>query len=236
MRRRLTALCDRLLTTLTLSATLTGCPDLGSRYAAEELWLAEATQWSDVAPIIEARCASCHGETPAGGATFSLLSYDEVFTWAERIRQRVIEQKDMPPGGLNEAQEFELLARWLAQGAPELLAEPLAGVTGGGGAAGEPAAGESAGLEAGAPLAGEAEPSLGWTELRPLFEIYCNTCHADPPTGGAPFPLTTLEAVRAQLERVRIRTVERMDMPPGGVRDPEDLERFRLWLEQGGPE
>jgi hypothetical protein len=51
----------------------------------------------DVAPILYAKCATCHhaGEM----APMSLISYTEVRPWARLIRERVV-SREMPPGML----------------------------------------------------------------------------------------------------------------------------------------
>lgn len=234
--------CSWLGPLLTLCGALlfTACPDLGARYAEEELWLLTPSSWEDVEPIFTRRCVTCHGETPAAGATFSLVTYDQAFHWAERVRRRVLISKDMPPGGLQDPVERDTLARWLAQGAPGPRA-PLAGVEAGtraGVMGGEPQGGNIEGGQMGgeAGQGGASPRPLGWSDVVTLFEVYCNTCHADTPTGGAPFPLTTYGAVQPYLERVRVRSIERRDMPPGGIQDPDDLSLLERWLMEGGAE
>jgi hypothetical protein len=80
----------------------------------------------DIAPIVRARCVSCH--RPGGDAPFSLVSYDDVRTRAHLIA-RVVRARVMPPwkptgGGPFEgdrwmtAAEIELLERWTLAGAP----------------------------------------------------------------------------------------------------------------------
>lgn len=207
------------------------CPDLGERYAAEELWLSMPSSWESVEPIFKVRCRACHGETPAAGATFSLSTYEQTYHWAERIRQQVILYRTMPPGGLQDEQELERIAHWIAQGAPGPSAI-MAGVE-----AGEDA-GESGlmgGMNSGQE-AGNSAMNLSWSDVASLFDIYCNTCHANPPTGGAPFPLISYQAVQPYLARIRIRSIERQDMPPGGIQDPNDLARLEQWLNEGGIE
>ena len=73
-------------------------------------------------------------------------------------------------------------------------------------------------------------------DVFPLFEIYCNTCHANPPTGGAPFPLKTYSDISPYLERFQIRVIERLDMPPGGIQDPNHLDLIQRWIDAEGPE
>jgi hypothetical protein len=189
--------------------TLSGCLGLGERFAQEELWLAEPVGWEEVAPIFEARCAVCHADPPLGGATFPLRSYDEVAPWVERVRARVIVAQDMPPGGLRDLNERDLIARWLAVGAPA-PAEPVGGAA--------------------------VAPPTWEGDIKPLFDLYCNNCHAPVPTGGAPFPLTTYAEAAPWIDRFEVRVLERMDMPPGGVRDADDLALIESWVRAGAPE
>ena len=111
-----------------------------------------------------------------------------------------------------------MIAEWIAQGAPR----------------GEMPIDEERGGES---MSGEEVITPTWDQsIFQLFEIYCNTCHADPPTGGAPFPLKTYEQALPHLSRFIERVVEEKDMPPGGITDEEHLERIRLWVEAGGPQ
>jgi hypothetical protein len=82
----------------------------------------------DVAPILYARCASCH--RPTQMAPMSLLSYEEVRPWAKAIRQRVV-RREMPPWFADPAHgrfvndaslpqaEIDTIAAWVDRGAPK---------------------------------------------------------------------------------------------------------------------
>ena len=84
--------------------------------------------FNEVAPIIYARCSSCH--RPGQPAPFSLLRYDDVKLRAERIAA-VTKLRAMPPWppepGFGEFanprrlsdEEIDLLQRWVADGVPE---------------------------------------------------------------------------------------------------------------------
>lgn len=81
----------------------------------------------DVAPILYARCVSCH--RPNEMAPMALRTYQEVRPWARAIRQRVL-AREMPPwfadpahgAFANDARlpdaEVETIARWVDAGAP----------------------------------------------------------------------------------------------------------------------
>lgn len=81
----------------------------------------------DVAPIVFAKCVSCH--RPGEVAPMSLLKYEQVRPWAKAIRQKVV-SREMPPWGadpkygtfandisLSDA-EIQTIVDWVAAGAP----------------------------------------------------------------------------------------------------------------------
>jgi peroxiredoxin len=86
------------------------------------------TYSADVAPILQAKCQSCHHPGQAG--PFSLLSYEQARRWAASIREVVAERR-MPPWhadprygrfrndrSLSDRQRATLLA-WVEQGTPQ---------------------------------------------------------------------------------------------------------------------
>jgi hypothetical protein len=66
----------------------------GLTAVALEAQTAVPTFTADVAPILQAKCQSCH--RPDAIAPMELLTYEDVRRWAPRIRDRVAERK-MPP-------------------------------------------------------------------------------------------------------------------------------------------
>jgi tetratricopeptide (TPR) repeat protein/mono/diheme cytochrome c family protein len=81
----------------------------------------------DIAPLLYARCASCH--QPDGDAPFSLISYDEVRRRATQIAE-VTKRRYMPPWKPGEPgtflgerrlteQEIERIQEWVAAGTPQ---------------------------------------------------------------------------------------------------------------------
>ncbi len=88
---------------------------------------AKLTYARDVAPIIQARCQECH--RPGQIGPMPLLSYDDVSSWSEMIRE-VVQERRMPPWhaapghlkfkndrGLSPRDRETLLA-WIEQGCP----------------------------------------------------------------------------------------------------------------------
>src|SRR5207247_4270351 len=101
----------------------------------------EVTYATDVAPIFQKRCQTCHHTGTS--APMSLVTYDEVRPWARSIRQRVA-SRDMPPWHLDKTvgirhykndrslsdEEIATIARWADDGAlqghPADMPPPLA--------------------------------------------------------------------------------------------------------------
>ena len=83
--------------------------------------------YSQVAPILQSRCASCHN--PQGGAPFNLLTYDDAKQWSGQILE-VTQNRYMPPwlpapgkgDFLGERRladtELETIRSWVGAGAP----------------------------------------------------------------------------------------------------------------------
>lgn len=208
------------LTVLLLSA----CAGFGERFAEEEIMATQSLTWNDIEPIFLAECVGCHDDPPKLGAPQSLRNYDEVAPWLNRIKVRSLDLKDMPPGGLRTQGAEILLSEWIRQGAPFTDQS-------------EEMAGEQAGEMAGETAGEMTKDSPSWEhDIYPLFEIYCNTCHANPPTGGAPFPLKMYEQAQPYLDRFQVRVIELQDMPPGGISNLEDLELLQTWLDLGAPQ
>lgn len=84
------------------------------------------TYCEHVAPIFDAHCVSCHREGEVG--PMPLVSYDDVFSWRETIRE-VLESRRMPPWGASgghfandpslSTEEAKLVLSWLDSGAAE---------------------------------------------------------------------------------------------------------------------
>src|SRR3979411_2145273 len=80
----------------------------------------------DLAPILQARCQSCH--RPGEVAPMSLLTYKETRPWAKAIKDAILTKK-MPPWFANSGHfknerrltgtEVATIAGWVENGAPE---------------------------------------------------------------------------------------------------------------------
>ncbi|MBF2053253.1 MAG: hypothetical protein IGS03_07275 [Candidatus Sericytochromatia bacterium] len=75
--------------------------------------------FADVEGIVQQRCISCHSANPFPQGGISFDNPADIQARASRIRLRVVQQRNMPPGnstGMTDA-ERELLGRWIEQGA-----------------------------------------------------------------------------------------------------------------------
>ena len=84
----------------------------------------------DVAPILQAKCESCH--RPSSIGPMSLVTWEETRPWARSIRTRVA-SRQMPPWHIDKSvgiqhfandrsltdQEIDVIVRWVASGAPK---------------------------------------------------------------------------------------------------------------------
>lgn len=73
---------------------------------------------TDVMPIVTSTCAtpSCHNSTGVGGIV--LQTYDQVKANTDRIRQRVLVDKTMPPNGALNSSELNIIQCWINAGTP----------------------------------------------------------------------------------------------------------------------
>jgi hypothetical protein len=91
---------------------------------------AKPTFSKDIAPILQAKCQSCH--EPGSIAPMSLITFDEVRPWARSIRLRV-STRQMPPWHIDKGvgvqqfkndisltdQQIDTIVNWIDQGAPQ---------------------------------------------------------------------------------------------------------------------
>ena len=73
-------------------------------------------------------------------------------------------------------------------------------------------------------------------DVQPIMRDYCQTCHRVVPVAGAPYPLVTLEEVRQHADRVRVRSVQLGDMPPGSALPDALRATLDAWIAGGMPE
>ena len=95
---------------------------LGCYYDKEELLYPSETvdcnsvnaTFTSVKPIIATKCATagCHNSASAAGGAV-LETYDQVKAKADRINQRAIVEKTMPPGTALTSEETAILKCWI---------------------------------------------------------------------------------------------------------------------------
>src|SRR5439155_1900300 len=83
---------------LALAGAVIASVSSGSISAAAPAANSAATFTKDVAPILQAKCLSCH--RPGTVAPMSLLTYQDARPWARSIRERV-SRREMPPWHLD---------------------------------------------------------------------------------------------------------------------------------------
>lgn len=94
----------------------------------QQVFAQEITYYKDIAPIVAAKCASCHH--PGGGGPFSLLNYEDVSKRVSFIKD-VIQSRYMPPWQPDNSyvhfandrslpeNEISLIAKWIDSGSPK---------------------------------------------------------------------------------------------------------------------
>lgn len=113
----------RLLTSVAAAGLLLATPPL----VAHDPIPGKVTWERDIAPIVEARCVSCH--SPGGRGPMSLATYEEARPWARAIREEVLARRmpkwhaargygDFENDPSLSSFEIALIAAWVDGGAP----------------------------------------------------------------------------------------------------------------------
>lgn len=72
----------------------------------------------EIADFLLRHCSLCHGAQPVGGAPYALVTLDETRMHLAAVLDRVVEKRDMPPGGgVVTDEERAMLTRWAEAGA-----------------------------------------------------------------------------------------------------------------------
>ena len=70
--------------------------------------------------------------------------------------------------------------------------------------------------------------------VRSIMNGNCTSCHSNPPTNGAPMPLTTFENVKNAVQtRGLITQIENLEMPPGGSLSGAQIQAIKDWQTGG---
>lgn len=173
------------------------------------------------------RCVACHD----GSKSFNCLAYADVKSRLDRMKDRVLDKRDMPPGAPLSAGQYDLLARWIAAGGPEF------------------------GEQAPPPLPPPKplEPKFASIHEKILINM-CVHCHSPGKPGGG-VPLNTLKdlvdsprllvipgnAAESGLYlavREKAKPSKKMPPPDSGIRPltTEEVQVIVDWINSGAPE
>lgn len=86
---------------------------------------AVGVSYQDVKKIFEKKCASCHNKN-SPPAQPDWTNYNIAFSRRDRIMDRAVVKKNMPPGNPLPAAELAVLKKWIEAGAPENGENPVA--------------------------------------------------------------------------------------------------------------
>lgn len=209
--------------------SLLGCMGFGEVDPRETILIDYA---SHVQPLIEKRCAPCHGDPPIGGSV-TITNEAGAIEHAERIHARAVILGDMPPGSPLSTTEKRILDTWIRAviSTPEMNEGGSAGTMGG---------------EAGMNV---DDAPINWDDdIGPLFELTCAGCHsAAAPQSG--LDLTTYEGITAGGDQGGlIDTTDvtqsllidylrgsngRLQMPPGSPLSEAEITQVEVWLVEG---
>jgi len=85
----------------------------------EETGATTVTYDKDISGLMAASCTRCHGTTLSNGAPFPLTTYDEVNTRSIAIVETIQVlngRSQMPPSGLLNATDINLVKQWIEDG------------------------------------------------------------------------------------------------------------------------
>lgn len=74
------------------------------------------------------------------------------------------------------------------------------------------------------------------TDILPIVTTKCAIagCHdANAPANSSGFSLLTYDELRSKVDRISVRVVTQMTMPPTGPLPPADISKFKCWIASG---
>ncbi len=191
----------------------------------------------DVADVLAKQCLSCHGHPLSGGATVSLVTYDELTAKSPidgtmEVARSVIRMQagTMPPGGGGTG--ADVLQGWVNGGVAK-------GTCGGAGGSGQTTT-STTDTNTNTNAAGVP------CDVADVFGKHCFSCHGHPLANGVTLPLVTYDELAADSPTypgtsVAARAVARMqkgDMPPAGKEtpaSPAEIAAVQAWIASSMP-
>lgn len=161
--------------------------------------------------VIGPQCLQCHSNAGGNKGGLSLETYAQVRASLGRIYYRSIEKKDMPSGGLGEAQ-YQILKAWIEAGGPE----------------------RSTGKGASRPISGP----INWTVIKnQVLASSCLDCHSGV-NADAGLDFQSSDVVKKNINRIFDAAIVKQSMPLEPYAALTDAEKQALmkWISQGMPE
>ncbi|WP_374079499.1 hypothetical protein [Bdellovibrio bacteriovorus] len=161
--------------------------------------------------VIGPQCLRCHSTAGGNQGGLSLETYQQVRANLNRIYYRSIEKKDMPSGGLGEAQ-YGLLKAWIEAGGPE--------------------------RNTGRGTVRAIQGPINWPVIKnQVLKSSCLDCHrgANPDAG---LDFESLEVVRKNIGSIFDSAIVKQTMPlePYGALTDAEKQALMKWISQGMPE
>jgi mono/diheme cytochrome c family protein len=186
----------------------------------------EMVYWEpQIKALFQMRCMSCHNDPPDFSG-LALKTYDQTKMHLSAIKQRVLIQKDMPPGGLRDEVAEALLQTWINQGAQEKSSSLIDGTD------------QTMIIDIGIKdmnVVDQWQPVTWRNQIEPIFQLYCQGCHNFQPAGGAPYALMDYQSVVEKMPEIRRSVIEVGSMPPGGLSDEDIFNLILNWVDNGYP-
>jgi len=108
---------------LLITATLSACrfDNEEELYGIDDCDTSEVSFSKDIFPILQTRCSTLGCHVQGGGSAVLFENYTQVKSKVDdgKLKQRVIIQKDMPPGQPLSACQIKFIEKWLEIGAPD---------------------------------------------------------------------------------------------------------------------
>lgn len=197
---------------------------------------------SDCNRILSTNCQNCHSNPPVANAPMPLMTIGDLQAMsakggkmADRCVVRMQDaQAPMPPGGEIGAADIALFVGWVNKGMPTVDCNPSGSSSSGSSASSSGSGSSSSGGN------GMCLPTAATDVLSA-----CQSCHSNPPSGGAPMPLVTpgdLMAASPKGGTYAARCVARMNDPnspmppkPGSPPPAAQVAAFSAWVQGGMP-